>query len=153
MLNKLWKTMDRNADHCNKELETAKRSQSKFNSSTAEMKLKLKTISIKLNNAEEQISDLENRIMEIIQSEWQTERQAWKKSNIWDLWDIIKCANLHIMDSQRGRKRPGSQKCIWINYGWKLPRPKEGNSYSAIESTEGSKPEEHKQTYSKTYNN
>ena len=40
------------------------------------MKLKLKTINIKLNNAEEQISDLENRIMEIIQSEWQTERQV-----------------------------------------------------------------------------
>ena len=78
MLTELWKTIDRNADHCNKELETVKRSQSKFNSSTAEMKLKLKTINIKLNNAE-QISDLENRIMEIIQSEWQTERQVWKK--------------------------------------------------------------------------
>ena len=48
MLKESRKTIDRNADYCNKELETIKRSQSKFNNSTAEMKIKLKTINIKL---------------------------------------------------------------------------------------------------------
>ena len=33
----------------------------------------------RINNAEEQISDLEDRIMEITQSEEQTERQMKKK--------------------------------------------------------------------------
>ena len=49
----------------------------------------------------EGINDLEDRIMEIIQSEKQTERQIQiqkkkNESNIWDLWDNIKHVNLCI---------------------------------------------------------
>ena len=60
------------------------------------MKTELKAIYRKLNNAE-WISDLEDKIMEITQSEWQTKRQMKKKneSNIKDLWDT-KRANLGI---------------------------------------------------------
>ena len=48
-----------------------------------------------MNNAEEGISDLEDRIMEITQSGQQTENQMKKyESNIRDLWDNIKQANL-----------------------------------------------------------
>ena len=35
--------------------------------------------------------------MEITQSEQQTEKQIKKESNIWDLWDNIKHAYLHII--------------------------------------------------------
>ena len=48
-----------------------------------------------MNNVEEQISDLEDRIMEITQSRQQIENQMKKyKSNIRDLQDNIKWANL-----------------------------------------------------------
>ena len=48
-----------------------------------------------MNNTEEQISDLEDRIMEITQSGQQTENQMKKhESNIRDLWDNVKQANL-----------------------------------------------------------
>ena len=51
-----------------------------------------------MNNAEEGISDLEDRIMEITQSEQQTESQMKKnESNIRDLWDNIKQTNLLII--------------------------------------------------------
>ena len=53
MLKELRKTIDRNVDHCNKELETIKRSQSKLDNSTAEVKTELKTMNSRLNNAEE----------------------------------------------------------------------------------------------------
>ena len=48
-----------------------------------------------MNNAEKLISDMEDTIMEITQSEQQTENQMTKhKSNMRDLWDNIKQANL-----------------------------------------------------------
>ena len=42
------------------------------------MKAELKAMNSRINNAEEQISDLEDRIMEIIQSKEQTESQMKK---------------------------------------------------------------------------
>ena len=60
----------------------------------------------KMNNAEEQISDLEDRIMEIIQSGQQTTNQMKKhKSNIRDLWENIKWANLHIIEIPEGEEK------------------------------------------------
>ena len=63
------------------------------------------------NNTEEWISHMENRIMEITQSEQYIEK--WKKknqSNRWDLWDNInkKHANLHIIGvPERGERQQG----------------------------------------------
>ena len=51
-----------------------------------------------MNNAEELISDVEERIMEITQTGQQTENQIKKhESNTRELWDDIKHANLHII--------------------------------------------------------
>ena len=51
-----------------------------------------------MNNAEEQTSDFEDRIMEITQSGQQTENQMEKhESNIRDLWNNIKWTNLCII--------------------------------------------------------
>ena len=52
------------------------------------MKPELKAMNSRMNNAEEQISDLEDRIMEITQSEQQTESETRKNdSNIRDIWE------------------------------------------------------------------
>ena len=59
-----------------------------------------------MNNAEEQISGLEDRIMEIIQLGQQTEKQMKKhKSNIRDLWDNIKQVNLCITGIPEGEEK------------------------------------------------
>ena len=57
-----------------------------------------------MNNAEERISDLEDRIMEITQSGQQTQNQMKQqqqqqkhKSKIRDLWDNVKRVNLLII--------------------------------------------------------
>ena len=51
-----------------------------------------------MNNAEERISDVEHRIMEITQTGQQKENQTKKhESNIRHLWDNIQWANLHII--------------------------------------------------------
>ena len=59
-----------------------------------------------MNNAEEQISDLEDKIMEITQSEQLTENQMKKhESNIRDIWDNIKQANLCIIGILEGEEK------------------------------------------------
>ena len=75
--------INRNADYFRKELENIRRSQEKLENSFAEMLVELKALKSRMNNAEEQISDLEDRIMEITQSGQQTENQMKKhESNI-----------------------------------------------------------------------
>ena len=55
------------------------------------MKAELKALNSRMNNAEERISDLEDRIMAITQSGQQTENQMKKcESNMRDLWNNIK---------------------------------------------------------------
>ena len=73
----------------------------------------------RMNNAEKQISDLEERIMEITESEQQTGNQMEKKCeiNIRDLWDNIKQANLFIIGIlEGGEKEKGLKlhlKILW----------------------------------------
>ena len=79
ILKELRKAIDRNAEYYQKELETIRGSQEKFENSFAEMKAELKAMNSRMNNAEEQISHLEDRRMEITKSEQQTESQMKKE--------------------------------------------------------------------------
>ena len=58
---------------------TVKRNQEKLENSFTETKAELKAKDSRMNNAEERKSDLEDKIMEITQSEEQTESQIEKK--------------------------------------------------------------------------
>ena len=64
-----------------------------------------------MNNAEDRISDVEDRIMEITQSGQQTGNQMKKhESNIRYLWDNIKQANLQIIGILEGEEKKGGLK-------------------------------------------
>ena len=54
--------------NCKMKLETIKRNQGKLENSFAKMKAELKTMNSRMINAEEQISDLEDRILEVTHS-------------------------------------------------------------------------------------
>ena len=56
--------VNRNANYCNKELETIKMNQSKIDNSIVKIKINLHTVKSRLNDMEEQVSYLEDRIME-----------------------------------------------------------------------------------------
>ena len=80
-----------NVDYFRKELENIRKNQEKLENSFAETQTELKALKSRMNNAEELISDLEDRIMEIIQSGQQTEHQMKKHENKRrDLCDNIK---------------------------------------------------------------
>ena len=61
-----------------KELETIRQNQEKLENSFTETKAELKAVNNRMNNTEEWISDLKDRIMEITQSGQQIESQIKK---------------------------------------------------------------------------
>ena len=86
------------------------------------------------NNAEEWISDMKDRIMEITQSE---QKRVKQMKTTWDLSNNIKCANQTLLGvPEEKREREGDLKFTWRNYGWKLPKPEEGRSYPFTRHTE-----------------
>ena len=69
------------------------------------MQTELKALKSRMNNAEEQISHMEDRIMEITQSGQQTEKQMKKhENNIRNLYNI-KQANLCIIGIPEGKEK------------------------------------------------
>ena len=64
-----------------------------------EMTNSLKGLNRRVNNREEKISKLDKRLEEITQSEQIKEKRTEKKENsLRELWDNIKCTNIHIID-------------------------------------------------------
>ena len=79
MLTELRKRIDVNSEHFNKELENMIKIQSEMNTSVAEIKNTLEEMNGRLSDTEKHRSDLEDRIMEITQSEQQKENQNFLK--------------------------------------------------------------------------
>uniref|UniRef100_A0A8D0UVT9 L1 transposable element RRM domain-containing protein n=1 Tax=Sus scrofa TaxID=9823 RepID=A0A8D0UVT9_PIG len=106
--------MNSNADTLRKELENKRRSQEKPEDAFAEIQTELWAVKTRMNNAEERISDMEDRIMEITQSGQQTENQIKKQeSNIRDLWDNTKWANLRIIGIPEGVEKDKEMENIF----------------------------------------
>ena len=101
-----------------------------------------------MNDAEERISDLEERKMEIILSKQPTAKKKSKQA-ICDLWNNIKNANLHITGIPKGEAREKRIENVFEETMAKNFR----NRYPDTGNTQGSKQEEPKQTYTKIYYN
>ena len=69
---------DRSADHCNKELETIKKNQSKSDNLTAKIKTQPTAINGQTKNCR-RISDLKDRVTEVTQPEQSEKREKKKK--------------------------------------------------------------------------
>ena len=73
------------------------------------MKNILEGINSRQGGTEEHMSDLEDRIMEIMQSEQQKEKH---EDSLRDLWDNTRHTNIHIIGVPEGEEREKGQKCI-----------------------------------------
>ena len=65
------RTISRNENYCKKDLKTLRNNQKKLEISSAETKPEVKVMNSRTSNAENQISYLKDKIMEITQSEQQ----------------------------------------------------------------------------------
>ena len=95
----------------NKDLEELKNKQTEVNNTINEMKNTLEGITSRITEAEEQISDLEDRMVEFTSMEQNKEKRMKRnEDSLRDLWDNIKCHNIHIIGVQEGAEREKGPK-------------------------------------------
>ena len=85
-----------------------------MNSIITEMKNTLEGINSRITEAEEWISVLEDRLVEFTAMEQNKEKRMKRNVNILrDLWDNIKCTNIHIIGVPEGEERKKGPKKIF----------------------------------------
>ena len=74
----------------------------------------LEGISSRITEAEEQISDLEDKILEITTTEQNKEKRMKRvEDSLRDLWDNSKCSNIRILGvPEEEQKKKGTEKNI-----------------------------------------
>ena len=78
-----------------------------MNNTINEIKNFLEGINSRITEAEEWMSDLEDKIVEITTAEQNKEKRMKRiEDSLRDLWDNIKCTNIRIIGSQK-KKRNG----------------------------------------------
>ena len=76
-----------------------------MNYTITEMKTTLEGINSRITEAEEQISDLEDRMVEFTAMEENKDKRLKRnEDSIKDLWDNIKCNNIHIIGAQKEKR-------------------------------------------------
>ena len=66
----------------------------------------LEEINSRITEAEEQINNLEDRMVEITAVQQNIEKKEWKnKDSLRDLWDNIKYINIHMIGVLEGEER------------------------------------------------
>ena len=77
-----------------------------MNNTITEMKTTLEGINSRITEAEEQISDLEEKMVEITAAEQNKEKRMKRnEDSLRDRWDNIKCTNIHIIGVPEGEER------------------------------------------------
>jgi len=68
-------------------------------------------INSRITETEEQINDLEDRMVEIIATEQNIEKiMKRNEESLRDLWDRMKCTNIHIIGVPEGEERKDLRK-------------------------------------------
>ena len=93
MIKNLENKMEKMQESINKDLEELKNKHT--NNTITEIKNTLEGISSRIPKAEEQISELEDKMMEITSEEQnKVKRMKRNEDSLRDLWDNIKCTNI-----------------------------------------------------------
>ena len=88
-----------------KDLEELKNKQTEMSNTITEMKNTLEGINSRITETEERISDLEDRMVEFTAAEQNKEKMKRNEDSLRDLWDNIKCNNIHIIGVPEGEER------------------------------------------------
>ena len=111
----------------NKDLEELK---NKHTETITEIKNTLKGINSRISEAEEWISELEDKTVEITSEEQnRAERMKRTEDSLRGLWDNIICTNIHIIGvPRRIREKERVEEKFLRDYSWKFPQHGKQNS-------------------------
>ena len=95
MIQNLGSRMEKIQETFNKDVEELKSKQTMMNNTISEIKISLEGVKRRITEAEERISDLEDKIVEITTVEKNKEKRMKRiEDSLRDLWDNIKCTNI-----------------------------------------------------------
>ena len=99
MIKNLENKMEEMQESINKDLEELKNKHTETNNTITWIKITLEGINNRISETEEWISELEDKMVEII-SEEQNKAKRMKRTedSLRDLWDNIKCTNIQIIE-------------------------------------------------------
>ena len=112
MIQNLGNRMEKIQETFNKDLEELKSKQAMMNNTIYEIKNSLEGINSRITEAEEWISDLEDKIVEITIAEQNNEKRMKRiEDSLRDLWDNIKCTNIQLIGvPEEEEKKKGTEK-------------------------------------------
>ena len=112
MIQNLRNRMERIQETFNKDLEELKSKQTVMNNTMTEVKSTPEGINNRITKAEEQISELEDKMVEITAKKQNKEKRMKRiEDRLRDLWDNIKCTNIQILEvPKEEEKKKGSEK-------------------------------------------
>ena len=87
-----------------------------------EIKNSLEATNSRIQEAEEWISEMEDRLVEIMDAEEKREKRLKRnEESLRELWDKVKCTNIHIIGVLGEERESGTEKNIPRDNSWKLP--------------------------------
>ena len=103
--------MEKMQESINKDLEELKNKHRETNNTDTEKKNTLEGISRRISQAEELISELEDKMVEITSEEQnKVKRMKRTEDSFRDLWDNTKCTKIQIIGVQEEEKKKGYEK-------------------------------------------
>ena len=154
MIKNLENKMQKMQESSNKDLEELKSTCTETNNTTTEIKNTLEGINIRISEAEEWISELGDKMVEIT-SEEQNENKKNEKS--WGqtqrpLGPYQTHQHLNYRGPRRRRGKKGYEK-NFEDYSWKFPHCGKGNSQSSPRGMKSPIQDKPKEKYAKTHTN
>ena len=112
MIQNIGNRMEKIQETFNKDLEEQKSKQTIMNNAINEIKNSLEGINSTITEAEERISDLEGKRVEITTTEQNKEKRVKKhEDSLRDLWDNIKYTNIRIIGvPEEEEEKKGTEK-------------------------------------------
>ena len=111
MIKNLENKMEKTEEIINKDLKQLKKKYTETNNTNTEIKNTLEWINSRICEAEEHISGLEDKMVEIISEENKVKRMKRTEDNLRDLWDNIKHTNIQIIGvPEEEEKKKGYEK-------------------------------------------
>ena len=111
MIQNLGNRMENIQETFNKDLQEIKSKQTKMKNKINEIKNSLEGINSRITMAKEQISDLEDKIVEITAAKHNKEKRMKIEDSLKHLWDNIKRTNTKIIGvPEEEEKKKGSEK-------------------------------------------
>ena len=110
MIQNLGNRMEKIQETFNKDIEERKSKETVMNNTINEIKNSLEGINRRITEAEERISNLEDKTVEITTAGQNKEKRIKRiEDSLRDLWDNIKCTNIRIIGVPEEEEKKGSK--------------------------------------------